>query len=131
MDDQVVAVHELHKRSGDVVAVDGATFDVDRGEIFGILGRKGCGKTPPSSASRVCTSPTPARWPSSAWILGVRPARPHEGVGGPGLLLVPGAGRPTLAAGARRVGARRSPPGRGTTVVLVGATDRTGVTPDN
>lgn len=41
----VLAVEALVKRYGDLTAVDGITFSVDRGEIFGILGPNGAGKT--------------------------------------------------------------------------------------
>jgi ABC-2 type transport system ATP-binding protein len=41
----VVTVEHLKKRYGDLVAVDDVTFTVERGEIFGILGPNGCGKT--------------------------------------------------------------------------------------
>lgn len=38
-------VHDLHKAYGTVRAVDGVSFDVAAGEIFGLLGRNGAGKT--------------------------------------------------------------------------------------
>ncbi|WFE30213.1 ABC transporter ATP-binding protein [Solwaraspora sp. WMMD791] len=41
----VIEVEHLHKRYGDLVAVDDVSFTVDEGEIFGILGRNGAGKT--------------------------------------------------------------------------------------
>ncbi len=41
----VIVVEELHKRFGSVVAVDGISFVVQRGEVFGILGPNGAGKT--------------------------------------------------------------------------------------
>jgi len=43
--DVVIAVERLAKRYHDVVAVQEATFEVVRGEIFGILGPNGAGKT--------------------------------------------------------------------------------------
>jgi ABC-2 type transport system ATP-binding protein len=40
-----IAVEHLRKTYGDIVAVDDVTFDVQRGEIFGIIGPNGSGKT--------------------------------------------------------------------------------------
>jgi ABC-2 type transport system ATP-binding protein len=44
-DDAVVAIDHLRKVYGDVVAVDGISFDVGPGEVFGVLGPNGAGKT--------------------------------------------------------------------------------------
>jgi len=41
----VVEVHDLIRRFGKFVAVDGVSFFVKRGEIFGLLGPNGAGKT--------------------------------------------------------------------------------------
>lgn len=43
--EQVISVENLTKRYGDLVAVDNATFGVERGEVFGLLGENGAGKT--------------------------------------------------------------------------------------
>ena len=40
-----IAVRDLVKRYGAVTAVDGVSFDVSPGTIFGLLGRNGAGKT--------------------------------------------------------------------------------------
>ena len=45
MTDSVIIVRDFRKTYGDFVAVDGISFDVQRGEIFGLLGPNGAGKT--------------------------------------------------------------------------------------
>jgi ABC-2 type transport system ATP-binding protein len=44
-EESVVEVHDLDRRFGNFVAVDHASFSVQRGEIFGLLGPNGAGKT--------------------------------------------------------------------------------------
>jgi ABC-2 type transport system ATP-binding protein len=41
----VIEVTNLHKRYRDLIAVEDVSFTVERGEIFGIVGRNGAGKT--------------------------------------------------------------------------------------
>jgi ABC-2 type transport system ATP-binding protein len=41
----VIEVHELVKKYGDLTAVDGISFHVTAGEVFGLLGPNGAGKT--------------------------------------------------------------------------------------
>lgn len=43
--EKVVVVEGLVKRYGEVIAVDGISFEVYRGEVFGFLGPNGAGKT--------------------------------------------------------------------------------------
>jgi ABC-2 type transport system ATP-binding protein len=41
----IVRVHDLRKRYGSLQAVDGVSFEISEGEVFGILGPNGAGKT--------------------------------------------------------------------------------------
>jgi lipooligosaccharide transport system ATP-binding protein len=70
---QTALIHArgLTKRFGDLVAVDGIDFDVERGEAFGFLGPNGAGK---SSTMRMigCVSPPTA---GTLSILGLDPIR--------------------------------------------------------
>lgn len=44
-DETVLLVQQLHKRFGDVIALDGLSLMLARGEIYGLLGANGAGKT--------------------------------------------------------------------------------------
>jgi ABC-2 type transport system ATP-binding protein len=43
--DPVLIAKDLRKKYGDIQAVDGVSFEVKRGEVFGMLGPNGAGKT--------------------------------------------------------------------------------------
>ena len=67
----------LHKRFGDVQALDGVGFTVESGEVFGFLGANGAGKTTTmrivlgflkADAGTVTWKDRPARtWPRATW----------------------------------------------------------------
>ncbi|MFC4552988.1 MULTISPECIES: ABC transporter ATP-binding protein [Halorussus] len=56
----------LTKRYGDVTAVDGLSFSVARGEVFGFLGPNGAGKTTTMRMLTTLTKPTEGE----AWVRG-------------------------------------------------------------
>jgi ABC-2 type transport system ATP-binding protein len=66
-----IAVRDLVKRYGDVTAVDGVSFDVAPGTIFGLLGRNGAGKTTTLETCIGLATPTAGR----VRVLGLDPAR--------------------------------------------------------
>ncbi len=57
MTDYIIEVENLVKRFGEVTAVDGISFSVARGEIFGFLGPNGAGKT--TTINILCTLARP------------------------------------------------------------------------
>ena len=72
----VIEVRNLTKKYGDYTAVDGISFSVKRGEIFGIVGPNGAGKT--STVEAVMG----LRWPyeGSVSVLGLDPHRQRKEV---------------------------------------------------
>jgi ABC-2 type transport system ATP-binding protein len=61
MSDYIIEVDKLVKRFGPVVAVDGPSFQVNQGEIFGFLGPNGAGKTTTISILCALLKPTSGR----------------------------------------------------------------------
>ena len=53
MNENAIVVRDLKKRFGDVVALDGISFSVPTGTVFGLLGPNGAGKT---TAIRILTT---------------------------------------------------------------------------
>jgi ABC-2 type transport system ATP-binding protein len=64
--EKTVEVHELSKTFGDKAAVEGISFDVHKGEVFGFLGPNGAGKTTTIKMLTTLLSPSSG----SAGILG-------------------------------------------------------------
>jgi ABC-2 type transport system ATP-binding protein len=71
-----VSVQNLSKRFGDFVAVDGVSFEVGAGEIFGFLGPNGSGKT--TTIRMLCGTIAPSG--GGARVLGLDVANDAEAV---------------------------------------------------
>jgi ABC-2 type transport system ATP-binding protein len=67
----VVDVHGLVKRYGEVAVVDGVSFRVRRGELFGLLGTNGAGKTTTVEILQGLRRPTDG----TVRVLGLDPSR--------------------------------------------------------
>lgn len=78
----IISTENLTRRFGDVLAVDGLTMSVERGEVFGFLGHNGAGKTTTIRLLNGVLQPTGGR----STVLGYNPAadgpalRHHTGV---------------------------------------------------
>ncbi|MDZ7844656.1 MAG: ABC transporter ATP-binding protein [Anaerolineales bacterium] len=66
MDNKAVQVKDLHKYFGEIKAVNGADFEIKRGEIFSLLGPNGAGKSTLISLLSCLTEPTSGE----AWVMG-------------------------------------------------------------
>src|SRR5512139_678577 len=66
-----IETHELTKRYGNQVAVNGLTLQVKPGEIFGFLGPNGAGKTTTLLMLLGLSEPTSGK----AWVCGFDPTR--------------------------------------------------------
>ena len=67
----VLSVHSIRKTYGRLVAVDDVSFDVERGEIFGLIGPNGAGKTTTLECIEGLTTPDAG----SVSILGLDPIK--------------------------------------------------------
>ena len=64
----IIEVEGIRKAYGETVAVDGVSFSVQPGEIFGIIGPNGAGKTTTvERASSVCASRIGAEYRCWGW----------------------------------------------------------------
>lgn len=72
----VIRTEGLTKRFEDVVAVDGLTFEVPAGQIFGLIGPSGCGKTTTVRLLTGVSQPTKGR----AIVLGAEPSHFSNGM---------------------------------------------------
>ncbi len=66
MSRSIVVAEDLVRTYGPITAVDGVSFEVEEGEVFGFLGPNGAGKT--TTISMLCTLLNPTR--GRAWVNG-------------------------------------------------------------
>lgn len=71
MGDAVIEVKDFRKTYEDLVAVDGISFEVQKGEIFGLLGPNGAGKTTTLESLEGLRAPTDG----SLRVAGIDPSR--------------------------------------------------------
>ena len=74
----MISVEGVTKRYGPIVAVDRATFEVNRGEVVGFLGPNGAGKTTTMRMLTARSSPTRAGFASTARRSGRTSPRPSR-----------------------------------------------------
>ena len=70
----LIEIEHLHKRYGDVVAVEDVSLTVERGEIFGIVGVNGAGKTTTVECLTGLRAPDSGR----VRVLGLDPGRDRD-----------------------------------------------------
>jgi ABC-2 type transport system ATP-binding protein len=74
MQEDVVSVTDFRKVYGEMVAVGGISFTVQRGEIFGLLGPNGAGKTTTMESLEGLRHPSSG----SLYVLGIDPTRQQK-----------------------------------------------------
>ena len=81
MNDKVIITDRLTKRFGRFTAVDGITFDVVRGEIFGFLGANGAGKTTAMRMLCGLSVPTSGRGVVAGYDISTQPEMVKRSIG--------------------------------------------------
>lgn len=81
MNDKVIYTDRLTKRFGRFTAVDGITFDVACGEIFGFLGANGAGKTTAMRMLCGLSAPTSGRGVVAGYDISTQPEMVKRNIG--------------------------------------------------
>ena len=81
MNDKVIYTDRLTKRFGRFTAVDGITFDVASGEIFGFLGANGAGKTTAMRMLCGLSAPTSGRGVVAGYDISTQPEMVKRNIG--------------------------------------------------
>ena len=77
----MMQLRELSKRFGNLMAVDGVSLEVNRGEIFGFLGPNGAGKTTTIKMLAGLIKPSSGRVIIDGWDLEEHPREAKKAVG--------------------------------------------------
>ena len=77
----MMELRELSKRFGNLIAVDGVSLEVKRGEIFGFLGPNGAGKTTTIKMLAGLIKPSSGRVIIDGWDLEEHPREAKKAVG--------------------------------------------------
>jgi ABC-2 type transport system ATP-binding protein len=77
----VIVIENLVKRYGKTAAVDGISFSIRKGEIFGLLGPNGAGKTTTLLMLSTLLAPTGGKAAVNGRDIGTEPARVRDSIG--------------------------------------------------
>ncbi len=78
---EAISARDLTKRFGDLVAVNGISFDVEEGEIFGFLGPNGAGKTTTINMLVTIMRPTAGEAYVAGYSVRDEPVKVRESIG--------------------------------------------------
>jgi ABC-2 type transport system ATP-binding protein len=79
--DAIIRVEDLTKKFGDLAAVDGVSFEVRTGEIFGFLGPNGAGKTTTINVLATLLRPTSGRAELAGHDVQAEPDQVRQAIG--------------------------------------------------
>jgi ABC-2 type transport system ATP-binding protein len=77
----IVELRSLRKKFGDIVAVDGISFTIEEGEVFGLLGPNGAGKTTTLHMLATLLKPSGGSATVNGYDIVKEPARVRESIG--------------------------------------------------
>ncbi len=79
--DPLIKIQDLHRRFGDLGAVNGISFDLNRGEVLGLLGPNGAGKSTTMRILSGCLAPSSGRVSIDGFDLHEQPLKARKNLG--------------------------------------------------